>query len=180
MPASCDPSQYGTFPDQQCDAGNFYTCMYSPEGEDTTTFVGCCQDSNVCDGMSNIFCFDGLAGAFLSNNPVVAAPFLSLNATWVASATYGHATQSSGATSRSVSSRPTNLAAIVGGAVGGFCVVVATVVGILWHRRRRLRRSQEPAFLGPVAAPAERMQQPYYSSCKPNTTLTGDIADYMA
>lgn len=76
-----------------------------------------------------------LAGAFLSQNPETAEPFLSLNETW----------STDGATS--TASEPithhshTNTGAIAGGVVGGVAVLAAFVFGLLWLYRRRKREA---------------------------------------
>lgn len=163
-PSSFDPSQYSILIDQECDAGLYYKCNFT-----TPTFLGCCQD-NPCAAGS---CSD-LAGAFLSNNPTDAAQFLSLNSTWVATATASQSSTvstSSPTSSSAVSSfitsttssseasastattdtlpgpatkSSTNLGPIIGGAVAGFCLLVVLMLGILWMRRRKSRDGADP------------------------------------
>jgi hypothetical protein len=105
--ASFEASQYGDFSDQQCSAGKFYTCIYT--NENNATFWGCCQ-SNACSAGS---CpSSDLAGAFLSNNPSEAEPYLSLNSSWVATATLSSATSSiSATTSQAVTTSASSMTA---------------------------------------------------------------------
>ncbi|KAF2721986.1 hypothetical protein K431DRAFT_284426 [Polychaeton citri CBS 116435] len=147
LPTTFDPAQYGSFGDQQCDAGSFYTCIYP----DNSTFVGCCTqpacgDAHECPESS-------LAGAFLSGNPTKAQVFLELNTTWSQESnstddgstivTVSDAMASTGSSRPSsaaghASAHPTSIGAIVGGAVGGFAVIVVLILGLLFvHRRRR-------------------------------------------
>lgn len=152
--ASFDPASWGQIPDQQCDAGLFYTCSATDP-----PFWGCCQ-SNPCSSGSGCTAND-LAGAFLSANPSDAQVFLSLNSTWEAaqgtsSAAATSATETTSSTSSassatgslSSSSSPfppatthppsTNIAGpVAGGVVGGAAVIVALILGILFIRRRR-------------------------------------------
>lgn len=159
-PAGFDPNQYGQFGDQQCDAGLFYTCIF--DSQSSSTFMGCCK-SNAC---SQKQCpTDDLAGAFLSDNPTKAAPFLALNGTVeiVASSSSASTTSTASPTVAGVgassttsssssatilpSSQPqTNVGAIAGGAVGGFAVLMAFILGLLYlrHRQRKANTAAEP------------------------------------
>lgn len=113
--------QYGQIPDQLCSTGKFYTCAYTDP-----PFWGCCTES-ACAGTG---CPNtALAGAFLSQNPADAQPFLSLNTTWT------QATSSASAESGT----STNTGAIAGGVVGGVAVLAAFILGVFWfyHRRKR-------------------------------------------
>ena len=177
QPASFDATQYGQFSDQQCNAGLFYTCIYATQNN--ATFMGCCQ-SNAC---SNGQCAAGdLAGAFLSNNPDNAAPFLALNGT-VATTTSSVMTTASAtvtstpsATSASAPHHHTNIGAVVGGAVGGFAILVALILGLLFLRRRHHRRNESPRQQPQMASYADQQQpgKPMIISIKP------EIADIRA
>ncbi|KXT11400.1 hypothetical protein AC579_224 [Pseudocercospora musae] len=175
--ASFEASQYGQYPDQECDAGQFWTCR-----DAAPPFWGCCM-SNPCNSGCPI---GDLAGAYLSNNPSDAAPFEALNGTAVVSAasasssmTSSSAVTDSGAsmsmtatgisatasstasTSPVASSQRSSLAgAIAGGVVGGLAVLAALIFGLAWLRRRRRRSS------GPTSIPVHRateVQQPHES-----------------
>lgn len=133
---SFDPAQYGTaaLPDQQCSAGSFYTCAYTDP-----PFWGCCGSSACTGGGCPA---GGLAGAFLSNNPATAEPFLQLNETYegslTASPTPVPPTDPSSVPEPESSS---NTGAIAGGVVGGIVVVAAIAFGLFWLLRRRKQRS---------------------------------------
>jgi len=72
QPASFNSSAYGTFADQECSAGLFYTCTGT-----SPPFLGCCK-SNPCAQKS---CPQtDLAGMFLSNDPLKAGDFLPASA----------------------------------------------------------------------------------------------------
>ncbi|KAK3071135.1 hypothetical protein LTR53_009178 [Teratosphaeriaceae sp. CCFEE 6253] len=209
VPASFEASQWGQFPDQQCDSGAFYTCIYASQGN--TTFLGCCA-SNACSAGS---CSgDALAGAYLSNNPQEAAPFLSLNSSWLATATVSASlasatlatstasiesgtslysllmSASSGGSSplaspastvdsastivsasTTATSAPilphstTNVGAIAGGAVGGFAVLAALVVALVWLLRRKKTHPSPPS-----AAQPEAVAEKYDAGPALNTT----------
>ncbi|KAK3112443.1 hypothetical protein LTR53_011280 [Teratosphaeriaceae sp. CCFEE 6253] len=209
VPASFEASQWGQFPDQECDSGAFYTCIYASQGN--TTFLGCCE-SNACSG--GACAGDALAGAYLSNNPQEAAPFLSLNSSWLATATlsasvssttfatsaasigtstslyssslsassYGTSTSASpssavssssttASASTTVTSAPlaphpsTNVGAIAGGAVGGFAVLAALVVALVWLLRRK--RTHQPP---PIASQSETTAEKHDDGPAPGMT----------
>lgn len=151
-PAHFPTEQYVKFPDQQCDDGRFYTCG-------TSGFMGCCRGSYGCEGDS---CpVSDLANIHLTNNEASAAPFLSLNSTWLAAHTSTSDTVSSKTTSSDSSTlttmtttaslsstsptlesstspslpppaAPLNVGAVVGGAVGGFFVLA--LLTLSWER----------------------------------------------
>ena len=112
-PASFDTSYYGQFPDQQCSAGQWYTCNFT-----TPAFMGCCK-SNPCQNG----CPTGdLTSGFLSSNPAVAAAF-----------------SPSGVTAASKSAP---VGAIAGGAVGGVAAL-AIIVALLIYYCRHATKSRK-------------------------------------
>lgn len=163
-PAHFPAEQYGTFPDQSCDDGRFYTCG--------SGFMGCCRSSAVCP---NDCSFSDLANIHLSSNEAFAEPFLSLNSTWLAAQTMTSESQTTlatiitttagsqatkattttetdlsptsptpGESTTATAIAPTrdarlNIGAIVGGAVGGLIVLALLVVAVLWLRQHRCR-----------------------------------------
>ncbi|KAI9705267.1 MAG: hypothetical protein M1820_005265 [Bogoriella megaspora] len=144
-PASFDPAYYGDFPDQECSAGDWYTC-----NKTQPPFLGCCKikacDQNTCPD-------EDLAAGFLSNNPALAASFSPTGGTTSTStATSASSSDSTSATVASIStntptssSKPshhTPIGAIVGGAVGGFLVLVLAA-GLLIYLRMYSSRSRD-------------------------------------
>ncbi|KAK4635369.1 hypothetical protein CLAFUW4_00812 [Fulvia fulva] len=133
---SFDADQHGEIPDQQCNSGQFYTCGFT-----VPPFWGCCS-TNPCTGTTG--CPAGsLSAAFLSSNPTLAEPFLSLNDTYSTPSSTGSSTPTPSSTPHSSSS---NTGAIAGGVVGGVAVLAAFIFGLLWlyRRRRRVEREAKP------------------------------------
>ncbi|USW50389.1 hypothetical protein Slin15195_G037080 [Septoria linicola] len=156
---SFSTAEYGDFSDQQCDGGLFYTCSAT-----SPPFWGCCQ-SNPCT--SGACPANDLSPAFLSGNPLLAAPFLALNGSVSASTTSSAGASSASSTSTSspstlstlttsgsaststspaaspstteaaTSQSSSNTGAIAGGAVSGGAVLVALILGLVWLLRRR-------------------------------------------
>lgn len=145
-PASFNGSDYGNFPDQECTAGQFYTCANTKP-----PFLGCCQSENPCDMGS---CSQtNLAAAFLSKDADLAAPFLSESAGATSSAT---SPSTSSITSSTTISAPTASVTSAGqqnsfpesASIGVAIAASAFVVGLLilltclFVRRSRRRRMQ--------------------------------------
>ncbi|KAF1826146.1 uncharacterized protein K489DRAFT_108334 [Dissoconium aciculare CBS 342.82] len=140
-PASFPAAQYGSMTDQQCEAGEFYTCAAT-----SPPFWGCCK-TNPCNAGSCGSTF--LSAAFLSNNPASAAPYLALygntNAGGVASSASSSSASTSDAPTSSASSNSNgsagpssnNAGAIAGGIVGGLAVLAILILGIIILLRRR-------------------------------------------
>lgn len=84
-----------------------------------------------------------LAGAFLSTNTALAAPFLALNETWEESDESTATDQpADGDDTTSESDGGARTGAIAGGVVGGIAVVALILFSLLWlHHRRRRRAS---------------------------------------
>ncbi|KAH7063545.1 hypothetical protein B0J12DRAFT_172340 [Macrophomina phaseolina] len=128
--ASFNASYYGSFPDLECDSGQFYTC--------TTTdppFVGCCRE-NACRAAGSKGCPQvSLTGAHLPDNAAKASPWGPTGGTPSSTAS-ASATTSAAADSDS----STSTAAIAGGAVGATVVLFFVVGALIWQRRRRVAK----------------------------------------
>lgn len=142
--ASFQASNYGLFPDQECGAGLWYTCVW--ENQTVDTFMGCCQ-SNPC---SNKGCpVDSLAAGYLSSNPTIAQqfdPFPPLP-TAVSSATTTSSTASNTSAAASSSQRQSSSSpvAIIAGSVAGGAVFILAVILIAWRIAWRSRRKRAAA-----------------------------------
>lgn len=151
QPASFEGTQHGLIPDQQCEAGAFYTCNGT-----NPPFWGCCASSPCSDG-----CPEGLlSAAFLTSNPATSEPFLRLNLTWTDEQTSGSADTS------------TNAGAIAGGVVGGVVALTILIIGLIWFHRRRKRaaRREQQAQAG---------SQPRLSELPPQDRTDGSAMKYL-
>ncbi|THY96865.1 hypothetical protein D6C95_05077 [Aureobasidium pullulans] len=138
-PASFDTAEYGTFPDQTCDAdSNWYTCA----GTDPA-FMGCCKSNPCSSGCPT----QDLTAASLSTDEAVASAFITTSATAAATSTAAATTTPSAASSSSGD----NVGAIAGGVVGGIAGIALVLIGILWclKRKRRARKIEQPPKEGP-------------------------------
>jgi hypothetical protein len=140
-PASFNASAYGTFADQECSAGLFYTCA-----DTEPPFLGCCK-SNPCQqgGCPR----EDLAGAFLSGDPGKAGDYLgtasgnssgnnSTGSETAAANLKGQATQQTTANHEIPTSE------IIGLAVGIFLVLLLLVAASFYVRGRRSQHKREP------------------------------------
>jgi hypothetical protein len=139
-PASFNSSAYGTFADQECSAGLFYTCAFTKP-----PFLGCCK-SNPCSAGG---CpTDDLAGAFLSGDPGKAEDFLGLNASRSSSSAAGTGT----AVANDMGQRMDHtgdgtglsVGAIVGLTVGSVLVLLLLIAASMFICGRQSERKQEP------------------------------------
>ncbi|PIB00906.1 hypothetical protein CB0940_01009 [Cercospora beticola] len=147
---SFDTAQYGAIPDQQCSTGQFFTCNFT-----SPPFWGCCT-SPACSS-TNGCASTALAGAFLTTNPTLSEPFLSLNETWEASSTENTDLAPTSDNDDSGGGGGTNTGAIAGGVVGGIVALAAILFGLIWMLRRRKRRAAAAAV---SSAPAEDESKP--------------------
>jgi len=141
-PASFNGTDIGQFADQECVAGQFYTCEKT-----NPPFLGCCK-SNPCQAGQ---CPQtDLTAAFLSNDPAEAADFLpnaasatavTLSVTEGSSITVATAALAPTSSSPSAHTRVSN-GAIIGIALGGFvfCVCLLAISMFLFARRSRVRQ----------------------------------------
>ncbi|KAF2207506.1 hypothetical protein CERZMDRAFT_88531 [Cercospora zeae-maydis SCOH1-5] len=122
-------------------------------------FWGCCT-SPACS--SDTGCAStALAGAFLTTNPSLAEPFLSLNETWEASDAGN--TEPSPDSDTEDSGGGTNTGAIAGGVVGGVVALAAVLFGVIWMLRRHKRRAAAAAASSAPAAHAGKPGVPELS-----------------
>lgn len=127
-PASFDISEYGTFPDQTCDAdSNWYTCTGT-----NPAFMGCCK-SNPCSSgcptndltAASLSVDDAVASAFITTSPAAATSKAAATTTPAASSSAGD-----------------HVGAIAGGAIGGVAGIALVVIGIIWCFKRRRETQQ--------------------------------------
>lgn len=139
----------------------FATCTdtSSPMSGNFTSppFWGCCT-SPACSSTTGC-ASTALAGAFLTTNPTLAEPFLSLNETWEASNTENTDPTPTPTSNNDDSGGGggTNTGAIAGGVVGGIVALAAILFGLIWLLRRRKRRAAAAAV---SSAPAEDESKP--------------------
>ena len=141
--ASFNTTDYGQFANQECVTGQFYTC-----NKTNPPFLGCCT-SNPCDAGQ---CPQtDLAPAFLSNDPAVAADFLSSTTSTIATISYP--TKSTSITATMATQTPTTSqpppphnrvsnGAIIGITFGGFvfCACLLVISMFLFNRWSRIRQ----------------------------------------
>jgi cbb3-type cytochrome oxidase subunit 3 len=137
-PASFNASAYGTFADQECSAGLFYTCSATHP-----PFLGCCKSNPCAQGSCPQ---TDLASSFLSSDPGKAADFLP-KASAIASSTSStsSATGTSMPLTETHADRSLSTGAIVGIAIGAV-LLIGGLTGALMYmfgRRRRDRRDAE-------------------------------------
>jgi hypothetical protein len=119
-------------PDQECNAGQFYTCA-----DTKPSFWGCCM-TNPCT--AGECAATDLAGAMLSSNPALAAPYLrgspaqSLNSS---TGTSSSSAPASGSESPSDHHQKAPISAIIGASLGAFFLALLCFIGIYFIFRRR-------------------------------------------
>ncbi|KAI4722802.1 hypothetical protein E4T48_00823 [Aureobasidium sp. EXF-10727] len=128
-PASFDVAEYGTFPDQTCDADSkWFTCA----GTDPA-FMGCCK-SNPCESgcptkdltAANLSLDEATASAFITSPSSTATSTAAATVTPAASSFVGD-----------------HVGAIAGGAIGGTAAIALLVIGILCCLKRRKQAHKE-------------------------------------
>jgi hypothetical protein len=143
--ASYNTSYTGTFADQQCDAGRFYTCA-----ETNPPFLGCCKSNPCVIGHCQQ---SDLASAFLSSDPVEAANFTASlstsSATPTATASIIMNTTIPQITPQHVTPSHGHLSigAIIGIALGSFVLflALAAILVALCQRRSNPRTEEDTA-----------------------------------
>lgn len=112
-PASFNPAHHGTFPDLECNSGNWYTCNGT-----SPPFMGCCKSNACAQGCPT----EDLAAGHMGNNEALASQFY---------------TEESPSTSSKSSTR-----AIVGGAVGGVAGLII-LASLLFYYYRHAAKSRK-------------------------------------
>lgn len=134
-PASFDPAKWGTFPDQNCDDGRFWTCAATKPA-----FLGCCKSNPCAIGSCPV---GDLAGMRLSDDPKKAAAFLGT------SSAISSSTTPSNSTSTAMPAEIPHQTGLPVAAIGGIAIgivlllALAIVMFFLWRRTVRLRKSVE-------------------------------------
>jgi hypothetical protein len=132
QPAAFSASAYGTFADQECSAGLFYTCTSPP-------FLGCCKSNPCAQGGCPR---TDLASAFLSSDPGKAADFLpkSKSAGGAAPSAVGSMPMTESHASNGMST-----GAIVGIAIAAVAIIAGLTGAFIYVfvKRRRAREEAE-------------------------------------
>jgi hypothetical protein len=129
-PASFDIAEYGTFPDQTCDAdSHWYTCAGT-----NPAFMGCCKSNPCSSGCPKA----DLTAASLSVDEASASAFIT---------TSSAAATSTAAANNMVDapySAGDHVGAIAGGAIGGVAGIALAAIGVIWcmKRRRQVRKQK--------------------------------------
>jgi hypothetical protein len=135
-PASFNASFYGTFADQECSAGLFYTCA-----DTEPPFLGCCK-SNPCQqgGCPR----DDLAGAFLSGDPGVAGDYLGTGSRNSSDDPATGTNVKGQATEKTTSGHGIPTGEIVGLAVGIALVLLILVAAVFYVCSSKSEHKREP------------------------------------
>ena len=153
-PASFDPAYYGTFPDLECNSGNWYTCSGT-----NPPFMGCCESDPCNRGCPT----EDLAAGWVGNNEAIACQFYAQGCSSPSSSTTAsrssatrfsnslttslpssstHSSSSSTTAPPAPTSGKSSTGTIVGGAVGGV-VGIAIVVILLFYCYRHAAKSRK-------------------------------------
>jgi hypothetical protein len=192
IPASFNVSYSGSFPDQFCPSGDFYTCrMIDP------SFLGCCK-SNPCqqEGCPNndLVAASLLSGAAAADFPTSTSSSTTASST-AASPTSSSASQSASASARATSS-PTVIdnqglsrGAIAGIAVGSFIALLAIAAVVVAFCARQDSRSPPSEKRNSMAVRKEEPDGHYYApqgqaelaapEIRPNEFVKGERASFL-